>query len=145
MTNWSSRASRANNVTGPHPDQAPVVLLVDDEPAVLRVMSRILERAGFLVVTATSGLHAISLAAELPAPPDIVVTDLRMEPIDGSALARLILAVWPETRFLFVSGFHTKNYKDLPGAILAKPFTTQALVEHVQRLCAVPRSASRRA
>ena len=121
-----------------------MVLIVDDEPPVVRVMSRILERAGFQVATATSGLHAIAIASELPAPPDIVVSDLRMEPIDGSALARLILAIWPDTRFLFVSGFPpSEAFRDLPGPILAKPFSPAELVEHVRQLCNTTRNSSR--
>jgi CheY-like chemotaxis protein len=125
-------------------DRTPVVLIVDDEPPVVRVMSRTLERAGFQVATATSGLQAIAIASELPAPPDIVVSDLRMEPVDGSALARLILAIWPDTRFLFVSGFRpSEAFQDLPGAVLPKPFSPAQLVELVRQLCNTTRSSSR--
>jgi hypothetical protein len=67
-----------------------------------------------------------------------------MEPVDGSALARLILAIWPDTRFLFVSGFRpSEAFRDLPGAILAKPFSPAELVEHVRRLCSTTRTSSR--
>jgi CheY-like chemotaxis protein len=68
----------------------PVVLVVDDEPMVMRLMERTFASAGFLVLAASSGEEALALAEASPAPPAVLVTDVRMHPIDGPELARLI-------------------------------------------------------
>jgi CheY-like chemotaxis protein len=101
---------------------APVVLVVDDEPMVLGLMvERTLVSAGYQVVSASNGLRALELAAGLPTAPPVLVTDLRMEPIGGFDLAKLVASRWPATRVLFVSGYDPEH-TELPGPFLRKPF-----------------------
>jgi CheY-like chemotaxis protein len=68
-----------------------VVLVVDDEPMVLRLMVRILSHTGFEVHAAADALRALEVAAHMPKPADVLVTDLRMGPVDGADLAKLIV------------------------------------------------------
>ena len=75
-------------MAAPKADPAPVVLVVDDEPILLRLMERALTEAGYLVQGASNGLRALELVGSSPCPPDILVTDLRMEPLNGFDLAR---------------------------------------------------------
>lgn len=65
-------------------DAATRVLLVDDEPLVRRTLQRLLQRAGFEVVTAGDAGEAIATAAE--APVDAIVTDLHLPGMSGGAL-----------------------------------------------------------
>ncbi len=60
------------------------VLLVDDDTDFLTLMARRLEREGFTITTATSGEKALTALANVV--PDVVITDLRMEGIDGIEL-----------------------------------------------------------
>lgn len=110
---------------------APRVLLVDDEPMVLRLMERALNDAGFDVLSASNGLRALELAGSMQ--PAVLVTDIRMEPIDGVSLAKLVLHHWPQTLVLFVSGYDP-DHAPLRGPLLRKPFSPVQLVDSVRQL-----------
>src|SRR5689334_25012126 len=69
----------------------PSILAVDDDPRLLRLVRVNLERAGFVVNTASSGAAALEqLAAD---PPDAVVLDVTMPGIDGFALTQRVREV----------------------------------------------------
>ena len=70
-------------MAAPKADPAPVVLVVDDEPILLRLMERALTEAGYLVQGASNGLRALGFIGSSPCPADILVTDLRMSPSTG--------------------------------------------------------------
>lgn len=80
------------------------LLLVDGDPKSLRVLGVSLRKAGFAVVTATSGREALAaLEAELPS---LIISDTDLDEIDGFELCRQIKAKpeWAKIPFLFVSG-----------------------------------------
>ena len=119
----------------PRSGPVPVVLVVDDDSAVLHTMARALLLAGFAVHSATSGPDALELVEGLADPVDLVVTDLRMSPMDGMALAAQLFALGKASRFLFVTGFGiTADYDPSYGPLLPKPFTGERLVEVVTHL-----------
>ncbi len=68
--------------------EKPRVLLVDDEPAVLGVTQRILERAGHVVVTSSNGSEALSLLAAHTF--EVMVSDIQMPGIGGLKLLRAV-------------------------------------------------------
>ena len=69
------------------------VLLVDDDPSMLTLYSYRLQACNCVITTAQSGSEALdALNKELP---DLVITDLRMENMDGLALFDRIQAQWP--------------------------------------------------
>jgi CheY-like chemotaxis protein len=76
----------------PSPLTPPVVLVVDDQPSVLGMMVRTLLEVGYTVYLASSGQDALALAEELGGPLDLVVTDIRMEPIGNPELAALLFS-----------------------------------------------------
>ena len=118
-----------------------VALVVDDEPMVLRLMVRILAEAGFQVHDAPNAVQALEVANLLPSPPDVLVTDLRMQPVDGADLAKLVLGRWPGIRVLYVSGFDAEHLK-VPGVLLKKPFSAESLVAAVRGLVGLDRISS---
>jgi CheY-like chemotaxis protein len=73
------------------------ILIVDDEPNIVRVLKLMLERAGHAVDTAPNG--EAGLASVLAAPPDALVTDVQMPHMDGRQLVRAIHERMPERRF----------------------------------------------
>ena len=112
-----------------------MVLVVDDEPVVLQMMARTLLDAGYTVHTAGNGADALALAEQLREPLDLVVTDLRMEPVGGAELAELLFARGFASRFLFVSGFGSAaEYNEEFGPFLAKPFSSERLLAEVSSL-----------
>ncbi len=87
------------------------VLLVDDEPLVVKGIRITLERSGLLIDDireADDGEEAISLIAEKI--PDILITDIRMPKIDGLELCRKIYKKCPDTRILIISGYDDFKY-----------------------------------
>jgi DNA-binding response OmpR family regulator len=67
-------------------DQEPLVLVADDDEDIRSLVTFRLERAGYRVVTATDGEHALSLALEHS--PDLAVLDVMMPRLDGYELTR---------------------------------------------------------
>jgi len=116
-----------------------MVLIVDDEPEVLGLMERILVEAGYTVHLASDAIAALEFLSTLSAPPSAVVTDLRMDPIDGASLGQMIHARWGDVPLLFISGFGSASqYGDLPGPFLPKPFDAGHLLDAVGRLMLDP-------
>jgi two-component system KDP operon response regulator KdpE len=116
----------------------PIVLLVDDEPVLLRMLEVNLTVAGFAVRTATSGAGALASVASQT--PDVVVLDLGLPDMDGwEVLARLrVIDALAETPVVVVSGSDRDAAGD-PGyaanvhAFLTKPVEPADLVETVRR------------
>ena len=78
------------------------ILLVDDEPMVLRVMRRALEREGFQVDIAVDGEEAWAKITE--SCPDVMVTDIEMPRLSGRELCQRIQEELPDREFpIFVS------------------------------------------
>jgi CheY-like chemotaxis protein len=110
------------------------LLLVEDEPAVRRLVTRMLERHGYEVQVAEDGETALGLATGGGGAFDLLITDVVMPGMGGPELARRIRAERPDLRVLFVSGY-PRDYR--PGeapsedAFLPKPFTQDQLLRAV--------------
>jgi len=73
------------------------ILLVDDEPHVIRVLRLMLEREGYEVASANDGNEALEkMAARRP---DVMVSDIQMAGMDGRELCRTARARYPEDSF----------------------------------------------
>jgi PAS domain S-box-containing protein len=113
---------------------AATLLLVEDEPLVMRVAARMLAGAGYRVLEAVDGPSALALAARSPRPIDALVTDVRMLPMDGLVLARTLRAARPGLPVVFVSGF-AEEASRAAGAgtwFVQKPFTRATLLAAVR-------------
>ena len=124
-------------MAAPQADPAPVVLVVDDEPVLLRLMERALTEAGYRVHSSSNGLRALELIGQWAAPPDVLITDLRMDGLNGHDLARQMTAKYPTTRVLLVSGYDPEH-TDPAWPFLRKPFSPGALVQAVEQIAGLP-------
>jgi formylglycine-generating enzyme required for sulfatase activity len=107
------------------------ILLVDDEAQVLEAWRVLLEAdAGAEVRTASTGGDALRAAREWGGP-DVLVTDVVMEPMDGFRLREMLAAEFPQMRTIFVSGYDLSSYADrTAGAtVLTKPVTAGQMTE----------------
>jgi CheY-like chemotaxis protein len=85
--------------------QPPVqVLVVDDNPGILRALTRLLQRDGHTVETATNGQEALALLHERGF--DLILCDLRMPALDGQTLYGLLQRQLPALcqRMIFLTG-----------------------------------------
>lgn len=125
-------------VVSPAAPEGATILVIDDEPAVLKITGRILEAGGFRVQLATDGASALaSVAAD--GPPDLVVTDLIMPGMGGVEVAKRLVENCPDLPILFVSGYSSDDLRQELGIgsqrfLLQKPFTAQALMQKVARV-----------
>jgi signal transduction histidine kinase/CheY-like chemotaxis protein len=114
------------------------VLVVDDEPAVRRLLARILRSRGYDVFETEDAHSALALMSSANRPMDLVVTDIVMPSMSGVRLAEQIRAQWPEVKILFVSGFPSSNAlpaSDMSSiALLGKPFTPDQIEAKVREL-----------
>jgi len=103
------------------------VLLVDDEAHVLDAWRALLEGSAE-VRTASTGGDALQ-AARAWGGPDVLVTDVVMEPMDGFRLRDILAAEFPRMRTVFVSGYDLSGHADRTAgaAVLAKPVTVEQL------------------
>ena len=79
-------------------------MLVDDEPSILTALTRLLRRNGHTVDTAANGrLALMQLQARAY---DLILSDLRMPELDGPALYRALVTLYPQLcqRFIFLTG-----------------------------------------
>ncbi|WP_051261689.1 S16 family serine protease [Desulfovibrio inopinatus] len=81
------------------------VLVVDDEPIALENMAIILSREGYETHTASGGPQALAMLAEEEF--DLVVSDLKMDRLDGMQLLEKAKHISPNTRFIIITGYAT--------------------------------------
>jgi len=134
-----SPGNSASPLAGPSPTGGPerpgaTVLVVDDEPGLREVTSRLLVRAGYRVLTAGSGQDALAVAARHPAPVDLLLTDMNMPAMAGSEVASRFRALHPGAGVVVMSGYaeHADDRTAGRGElVLGKPFTRAALLDAV--------------
>jgi two-component system, OmpR family, KDP operon response regulator KdpE len=124
------------------PAHPPRVLVVDDEPQIVRALKVVLREAGFEAVPAETGSEALDLAAVRP--PDAAIVDLVLPDLDGIALTRT-LREWSEMPILVLSavGEEEQKVRALEAGAddyITKPFGARELVA---RLNAALRRAAR--
>ncbi len=128
----SSRRPSAEPATG-------TILVVEDEPVLRRLISRILGKRGFHILTASDGVEALETAKAYDGTIDLVVTDVVMPRMGGVELQSRLRDQWPWIRTLFVSGYSTdvivqQGLEADHRGFLAKPFTAGRLICKVQEV-----------
>ncbi len=111
------------------------VLVVDDDEAILEIVTTILEAEGYPVQTATNGAEALALVER--ARPSLVLLDMRMPVLDGWGFARELRARGVQLPILVMTAAQdARRWADEIGAdgYLAKPFDLLHLLDAVQRL-----------
>ena len=113
------------------------ILVVDDEPPVRSLLRRQLERAGYQVLEAASGLHALHLSRLHSGGLDLVLADVVMPLMNGIELAATLCDELPDLPVLLISAY-TPAVLTRVGLhqnvvpVLMKPFTSEQLIELVE-------------
>jgi two-component system, cell cycle sensor histidine kinase and response regulator CckA len=81
------------------------ILLVEDEPGILKLCKLILERSNYNVLAFEQATEAIKKAEHYNGTIDLLITDVMMPEMNGSELSKKLLATRPELKILFISGY----------------------------------------
>ncbi len=113
------------------------VLLVEDQPDVRSLAKEVLAESGYCVIEASCGREALELAGQHNGPIHLLLTDVVMPGMTGKDLAERLIALRPQTKVLFMSGY-TENVIAHRGALkrgiafVPKPLTPETLMTKVR-------------
>lgn len=116
-------------------DRTPTVLIVDDDPQILRLVERMLRPRRCNVLVAPRPADALTICERESV--DLLISDVRMPEMDGAKLAERVLALRPNVSILLMSGYA----KEVPqigksGQVLflKKPFFPSDLMMRLREL-----------
>ncbi|MBU0663698.1 MAG: GAF domain-containing protein [Proteobacteria bacterium] len=115
------------------------ILLVEDEPAILKMTTMMFEGLGYTVLAANRPADAIRLAREHTGKICLLMTDVVMPEMNGRDLAEKLLALYPELKILFMSGYTAdiiahNGILDEKANFIQKPFLTNDLALKVREV-----------
>jgi len=115
------------------------ILLVEDEPSILKLAHTALEELGYVVLAAGSPREAIRLAGEYKKPIHLLMTDVVMPEMNGRALAEKIQPYFPGMRLLFMSGYTAdviacRGVLDEGVNFIQKPFSITDMARKVRQV-----------
>ncbi len=115
------------------------ILLVDDQDDLLTLLSEVLQRNGYTVLSALNGREALRLVREHAEPIDLVITDVVMPQMGGRELAEALRELQPHTKILYMSGYAdgAQDVREPLSAghdLIEKPFASEALLHKVREV-----------
>jgi two-component system cell cycle sensor histidine kinase/response regulator CckA len=114
-----------------------MVLLVEDETPLRRLVTKVLSAAGYKVLEAANGDEALVLASRNPSI-DLLLSDVVMPGISGPDLGARLRSSRPELVVLYMSGYDRdlidQKTLELSASFLPKPFTPRALLARIGEL-----------
>jgi len=116
-----------------------ILLVVEDEPVILKLTTRILQKKGYTVVGASTPDQALDLAEKHKDAIQLLITDVVMPEMNGRDLANKLTALYPALKCLFMSGYTAdviarQGVLDEGVHFIQKPFTTKDLTDKVQQV-----------
>ena len=127
----------------PDASSAGTILVVDDEPHVLKLMAAMLAHHGYQVLPACGGEEAVKIFEQNADGINLVVTDVVMPGMSGPMLAERLTTMQPSLRVLFVSGYYdthvVQSYVVKKGfELLTKPLTLDTLGQKIHEILGAP-------
>ena len=128
---------------GGEPTSRGTILVVDDEEQLLRLLGRVLERAGYRVLTASDGGEAIECFREQAEAIGLVVLDVVIPPRGAREVLPALLERSPGMRVILASGATlepdlAEQLELCRGIYLRKPFVPRTFLATVEKLLAMP-------
>ena len=111
------------------------ILVVEDEPASLRILRYFLSHEGYETAGANDGLEAMELLGQSRF--DLVLSDVQMPRFDGVALARHLLSTLPITPIFLMTGYDSDNMEAilrLGVPCMRKPLSLDHLLLQIQKV-----------
>lgn len=119
------------------------VLIVEDLEGLCTLLSEILQKSGYRVLSAPNGQEALRLVRQHPGRIDLVITDMVMPQMGGRELAETLRGLQPGIKILLMSGYMDKQQDvkesgSRDHAFIEKPFTPEALLHKIRDVVATP-------
>jgi len=115
------------------------ILLVEDEEPLRKLCTEFLEQLGYRMLGASNAKEAIALVEGYSGKIDLLITDVVMPGLPGPELAEALLALRPDLKVIFISGYAEGSLAPngilKPGTVLVnKPFTIRALTAKLREV-----------
>ncbi|HWQ26430.1 MAG TPA: PAS domain S-box protein [Chlorobaculum sp.] len=115
------------------------ILLVEDEPSILNILTGLLEDKGFKILAARNADTAVRMADQHPGEIDLLVTDIMLPDINGVWLSEKLESRRPGLKTLFMSGYTQETiarYKQFEEGVnfIQKPFSINSFMNIVSRM-----------
>lgn len=128
-----------NKIEGLASGGTETILVAEDEDMVRTVAQKVLETAGYTVLTAQDGVEAVEMMKENPDRVDMLLLDVVMPRMGGKQAYEQIAAIKPDIPVLFTSGYtenavHTNFVVKEGIELLQKPYGAQQLLQTVRRI-----------
>lgn len=130
----ASDTTETQDTTGKISGGKETVLLVEDEPILLRGAQRLLESAGYTVITAVSGSEGLEQFKQGSDTIDIVITDYLLPATDGVSMIHSIRRFHPETKVIVMSGAVPEELPKDNCLFLQKPVRINTLIQTIRDL-----------
>jgi len=119
------------------------VLIVDDEASILTITGQTLQAFGYRVLTATDGADAVAVYARNMSEVSVVLTDMMMPVMDGSATIHALMRINPAVKIIAASGLNAnggvaKASGDGVKHFLMKPYTAGMLLKTLRAILSEP-------
>ncbi len=114
-----------------------MILIVEDDPSVKKILSQAISNMGYQMLSASNGVEALEVISQHGSVINLLITDMIMPKMTGKELGLQIAEDYPKIPVLFISGY-TKNFLgeteilDSQLNFLQKPFTMEALLTKIQ-------------
>ena len=131
-------SNRQSNIEVEHKGRGETILVVEDEESILKIIERILEKIGYVVLTANSPGQALIKAETHSGQISLLVTDVIMPEMNGRELSERIKNLYPHIKCLFMSGY-TADVISSSGVIeegmnfIQKPFSSKNIAAQVNK------------
>ena len=115
------------------------ILVVEDEPSILKLTKKLLQRYGYDVMIASTPAKALEAAREVDEEIDLLITDVIMPEMNGRELVEQLKTIFPNLKYLYMSGY-TADVIAKSGVLersvnfIQKPFSSKDLAAKVREV-----------
>ncbi|MCB4757561.1 MAG: response regulator, partial [Elusimicrobia bacterium] len=109
-----------------------MILVVEDEDGVRRLVRKILHQQGYNVLEAHHGMEALLIYEQCKEPIHLLLTDTIMPQMNGHELAERLNSLQPGIKIIYISGYTDRAIVDVD--FLEKPFSPEALAKKVREV-----------
>ena len=122
------------------PSKRQTILLAEDEEVYRRLLSSVLQKEGFEILSAENGKRALELAERCQRRIHLLLTDVTMPEVEGPTLARSLQAIRRDLRVIVMSAHPAKMLMlDQGWTFISKPFLVTALIQKISEVLPQPR------